>query len=321
MKICIAFAAIILNSATAFADESVATAATQYKIKQVISAQNLVVVETSNPTEELTSGKTFLVTFPNEKQCSLSLKEQKGHLLSLSSSSCENASEITRNLPIEVALVDSQAIPQQLPVQTAEQKNPTIINKDWGTRHFGVSLHYSVANEVRFNKAFVTTTTSSGNVEAVFRTDNGVGLGVTYARMETNSWGFLGNLIYEPGREISSVKFTGSGGTATANFTNSPRVSFLITEANAVYRWNTFYLPFGINVCAPALHDTQGSIVSVSSGFGVFLGGGLLINESSSLELFIRSLGLRMTETSDAGSIDYDLGTMAGLGFGYKYWF
>lgn len=313
---------LLTNSAMAEESSSDQAPAT-YKIKQVIADQNLVIVETSNPSEIFNSGKIFLVTFQNEKQCSLTLKETKGSLLTLSSSSCAQSQDITRNLPIEPALVDgftTKTIEKEevLPVSSSEMDAPSPLEN----KNIGISLYYSLANEVHFDDAFVSTTSGSGKVEATYKTANSVGLGVTWAKMKPQSWGFLGNLVYEPGREINSVTFKGPGGTATANATGTkPKVSFLIIEGNAVYRWNSFYLPFGLNVNAPTLSDTDGANVDISGGLGIFLGGGFILGDNSSVEIFVRTISMNMTESSGTTHINYELGTMTGVGFGYKYWF
>lgn len=329
---------ILLSSTSTFAQGEApvstpaatpAPAAT-YKIKQVISAQNLVVAETSNPSEELALGKTFLVTFANEKQCSLILKEKRGALLTLSSSSCANAQEITRTSPLEVALVDTPApvvepvalkSAPEAPPASPEPYYPPIKMDRWIPTRFSVTTHYSGASELTFKDVNVTTTTASGTVEVDYGLESSVGIGVSFASMHPQGWGYLANIFYERAREFKSATIKGSTGATTITSSgSSSTIAFFIAEMNAVYRWDSFYMPFGLNVSAPTISEDM-SGVSYYGNLGVFWGGGFILSDNATMEIFIREIAIRMKQYTSTSTIDYGSGTMTGFGAAFKFWF
>lgn len=299
-----------------------------YKIRQVITEQNLVVAETSSPEENLPTGKIFLVTFPDDKQCSLSLVEQKGKLLTLNSSACVNRKEITRSLHLEISLIDSptppatavSTPPQESPATTVEEFED-LSSGQWNRARLGLSIHYSTANEAKFDDAYVSTDSGSGTLSADFKTKTAVGIGVSLSRMKVQNWGYVTSLFFEMGREVDSVTFSGPGGTASSSFTSKPKLALFVAEGAVLYRWNSFYLPFGLNISAPALYDTGNTTTDVSGSIGAFLGAGFILADHSTLDIFVRSISMRMRQSDSTGYIDYALGTMSGLGIGYKYWF
>jgi|GEM_PF-1933455 len=300
-----------------------------FKVRQNISARNRVVVE-ADQAVNFPAGKVFLITFPDGKQCSLMLKETKATLLTFDSSHCDQHRDITKGLPVEPSLVELEdenpPVVQQQPKK--EDIAPAVATETMDLPHrvassVGVSLHYSFANEMRFDDAYVFSSGGSGKVEATFKASGSAGVGLSWAQMRPMSWGFVGSVLYEPPREIDSVIFKGPGGSSTGVITGTkPKVSFFIFEGNAVYRWNTFYLPFGLNASVPSLSDISSSTnIEVKGNIGAFVGGGFLIGQQSSLEIFLRSIAITMTESDSTGSINYDRGTLTGVGVGYKYWF
>jgi hypothetical protein len=305
-----------------------------YKIKQVISAQNLVVAETSDSNEFLAPGKIFLVTFPNEKQCALSLKDKKGALLTLSSVSCAHAADITRALPLEASLVDIPLDPQPVAVKTPsetpaaavapvapEPYYPSVKVDRWIPTRFSISTHYSGANDLRFSDVNITTTTGSGTGEVDYGLESSVGLGLSFASMHPQGWGYLSNIFYERARQFKSVTIKGSTGGATyvANG-DAATISFFVAEMNAVYRWENFYMPFGLSVSAP-LVSKEMTGVNYSGGIGFFWGGGFILSENASLEIFMRSIGMQLKEYTTTATVDYGFGNLTGLGVGFKFWF
>lgn len=301
-----------------------------YKIKQIIADRNIVVVETSNAAESFAPGKLFLVTFPNDKQCSLSLQEKTGALLTLSSASCANASEITRSLPVEASLVD---LPK-MKTGTFENLQPRAASDDpsserrlraddvWSHAKVGLGLHYSTGNELRFDKVTATSASGSASGEVIYNLSSGApGFDLSFIKMEPQGWGYNVNVLYEGQREFKSATVTVNGTTATIySAGDSSKLSFIIAEFNAVYRWETFYMPFGLNASIPTISDDTSNI-NYSGSIGVYFGGGFILSDNSTVELYARSAGMNMKGASSGTTIDYDYGSLTGIGFGYKYWF
>lgn len=300
----------------------------EFTVKQVIASKNIVIATSVSSTSNLEVGKTFLVTLPDEQQCSLTLQEIKDGLLILNGSACSRLSEVKKNSPIELSLFEGGSA--QLSSDTDTQKNspsapaPTQETKtEVSTKNMAISVHYSLADEIRFNNVYVTTNTSSGYIDAKLKGDTAFGIGLSWSNILSRHLGYFINGFYEGKREIKSVVFSGPGGTYTGTTSGSaPKFSALVAEFGLAYRWDTFYLPIGINITVPLLEYTSNtSHVSVESRVGVLLGGGFFISENSSIEIFVRSISMGMVETATSTKIDYGTGYLSGLGFGYKFWF
>lgn len=289
----------------------------KYTIKQIIKSHNLVVIQSNLPVE-IQEGKIFLVTFDDGKQCSLILKESAKTLFTVDSSECERRSYITLASPVELSLaVIPQVGNRVTPKESLLRSSPT-----FGKR-FAANIYYSVADKAKFDDAKVRTSSgASGSVSASYGTESSPGIGVSYTNVEPQSWGFSGSLLYEPKREVQSFTVSGPGGTFTSSATGTKaKLSFLLLEGNAIYRWHQFYIPLGLNLSIPSLTDTGSAVYDVKGGVGAFLGAGLFVLENSSIEVFVRSVGFNMTATDGSTTIDFQNGYMSGAGFGWKYYF
>ena len=95
-----------------------------------------------------------------------------------------------------------------------------------------------------------------------------------------------------------------------------------MAELNALYRFNQFYIPFGVNFSAPILeYQNTSTTLEVTGGVGVQFGLGYFINDSLAAEFFVRSIGLTLTADSGTTKAEYGRGTLTGAGFGFKYLF
>lgn len=321
------FAQVAPQQAPTVTATPLAVAKINYSLRQIIKSHNLVVIESSAPVI-FDEGKIFLATMKDGTQCSLTLKETSGVLLTLDSSSCDKAEQLTINTPVEPALISTvpkatvqaaQPIPPAQPIQ--EERPAANTFKEFKRFEWiGINIYYTAADEARFNDVEVTESGSSGTVEAEFSVETGIGFGASFMSMEERSWGFSGGVNFEPAREIKSVTFTGPGGTATGVL-SSTKMSVLFFEGNAIYRWDKFYLPFGLNFSIPRLTSPSSSTVDIKGSVGAFVGAGFLLNDNCALELFARSIGFNMTEKTSTTTIDYGYGALTGAGLGFKFLF
>lgn len=299
---------------------------TVYVVRQIIKTHHLVVVEMQGTQVNWPAEKIFLVNLDGGKQCTLIVKEVSAPYITLDSSACDAETAITTKSSVEPALVGVVSVtrtePEITEFESAEQARiQAKVIRDSSLR-MGVNLYYSAADEVEFNSAYASTTSGSGNISAKFKTDGALGMGLSLTRMSANSFGFALNAAVEFGREIKSVTFTGAGGTSTGVGTGTlPKLSILYVEYQGVYRWDQFYLPFGINISAPYVSDYYGAKLDVKSGFGFVIGAGFIVNENISVEALARSIGLYLKESDSSGYVDYRYGTLAGATIGLKYRF
>lgn len=139
-----------------------------------------------------------------------------------------------------------------------------------------------------------------------------------------NSWGFILGLNVEGRRELKKAKFKVSGVTDTVvGGSGSSKVQFTTFYGNALYRWNQFYIPFGLNVSvvrfSPA-DDYDGS--SEARGqIGGQLGIGYMFTEHMALEAFSWVTGMSLKSEESGTETDYGTGTFSSLVLFGKYAF
>ncbi|WP_413568453.1 hypothetical protein ACLWBD_12875 [Bdellovibrio sp. HCB117] len=302
-------------SASAPVQSAVATSQTptnvSYKVKQIIRSHNVVIVEASQPIP-LEKGKLYLVTLKDGTQCSLSLADIESNLLTMESADCTG---LVVGMPVEPALLKASG-------KTVESTDILLPEADKTGPRVSVSLYYSTATQARFEDTYVSTTSGSGYVDTTYTMDSSAGLGVSYSKLNLQSWGFVGSILWEPKRKIKSLEVEGPGGTVSGDLIDSPELTLLIFEGNIAYRWENIYIPFGLNYSAPFLsYNSSTTWWSVSGALGAYVGLGMIMSPNFTLELFIRSVGLEMTAADSTGTIDFKRGSLAGFGAGWKYTF
>lgn len=323
----------VLSSVQVFAADS--TEAT-FKVKQIIKSHKLVVVQT-NSTEQFPNGKIFLATFNDDSQCSLILKNSGKQLLTLDSTPCDQPEKLTLKMQIEPSLISveenlnaqaTQGAATKRPIENKvdEQKpeqNPDNFYDKSTVGRLGVSLYYSSANELEFDKA--KTNTSSAEVNVNFKLENAVGVGLHYMRAKPNAWGYSVGGLLESTRKFKGFTVSANGNSITVNATNDDtKLTLLIAEGNALYRFENFYIPFGLNFSIPVLeYVSTSSKVEALGSIGIQFGMGYFINDNLSAEIYYRSIGMQLKETSNSNSdeVDYGYGYLRGVALGVKYLF
>lgn len=310
------------------AGKATKAASATYKIKQVIKSEHTVVVQSSQ-TVEFAPGKVFLATFPDGEQCSLTLRDVSEKILTFDSSTCEDEKRLNLKVPVEPSLASAAQV--NLPPTNTKSDTPAaapVTKNENGDKpsffdgHWGLVVGYSTAKNIKFNNGEYKTGGSTYDFDATIKGQTVPSIGITYARMHPNAWGFSGGLTYEFPRELKSFSVTTSGGTATGFTTGSPKLSIFLIEANMLYRWDKFYLPFGMNISIPytsgggADHDAFGPMA------GAYGGAGYIFMEHMSVEVFARLVGVTIKDDNTPGAeVDYGSGYLAGVGANLKYWF
>lgn len=317
--------AVLFLSSMASADDLGSKA--KFKIKQVIKAQHQVVV-TASEEVPFAPGKNFVATFDDGAQCSLTLSQINGKMLTLDSSPCDEEKRLTLKTPIEAALVTQAAAPVAAASADAPVTNESQSKNNDGTAHktvwggrFGVILSGSYASEFAFSNSEMKTnnTTYEFDLDMKYKDKFVPGVGISYSKMEENSWGFSGSLYYEFPREIDQIRITTTGGSSTLGLVENMELSFFLIEANIVYRWERLYVPFGLSLSIPHLKNSGD--VKEKPGIGLYGALGTMITEDAALEFYLRAVGMRMTATDGAYDFDFGNGISPTIGVSARYWF
>lgn len=143
--------------------------------------------------------------------------------------------------------------------------------------------------------------------------DDGKGISAGVMMAGNHSWGFRSFITYEFERDVQSIG--GILGILSID-AHGDKVQFHVLQADALYRWGAFYLPFGLHYMYPQYHATAGRKVDFSGGLGTQGGVGWLINDLITLDIITRFTIMESKVTQPSSSYSSDgSGSMFSLVF------
>lgn len=165
---------------------------------------------------------------------------------------------------------------------------------DWEYR---VGLSHSIGANTKYENIQYTDGTNSllGKGEVTY--EDGLSFDFESRNLKPNSWGFLGGLTYDLTRKEKRAVVNFGNVTVNSEVGGNLQMTFLY--GSAAYRWNEFYLPFGLNYNI-VNYKSEGT--TTTGGIGAQLGFGYYINEEFLFELLSRSASLNQKSTDPNGS-------------------
>jgi hypothetical protein len=292
-----------------------------YTIRQVVTAKNIVMVQQSSGTPP-TVGDLFIVHLNDGKQCTLKVKSLKGTLITMNSADCPN-NELSTKLKVEPSLADDDSSDSSAaPAAASADQNSTPDQNDngWGGFRWAGKIYYA-GNATMTHKDLWSPTL--GMVDSEIETSGALGIAVSYSQSRPHSWGFAVNAGYETAREMKKQKITSGNTTTTNTLTDAPKLSLFYVDGEMQYRWQDFYLPFGVSLTSVGVTEqASSSKTNTKGGFGVLLGMGYFLTPQLSAEILVRSTSMSMESTTNAGvKSDYGYGTFSSASIGLKYYF
>lgn len=174
---------------------------------------------------------------------------------------------------------------------------------------FGLGASYSLTSKLTFSS--VTVTDPNTNVTFAATTEieykNVPSFELDVRNNPQNSWGFLGGLTYDLSRDQG--KTTVKVGDIISSSSGGGNIQMAILYASAVYRWNSFYLPFGFNY--NSINSSGNGPSGLKGGVGAQVGVGYYFNDNAVVEVMSRATAVKADpQTSNDG-------TLVKLGSGY----
>lgn len=339
------FFAIVLTfiCSNAFAETNI--------IRQIFLDRDRAIAEVDEASKGI---KEFVVTFPGQSQCVFKVVDAKESLVSLDVQNCAYKTLLRPGMKVEASLLfgvdssvpvvtkiappSSEGISPQAPTTVdpktsgpSSSKTPEVANDSSDKVvtaddhqlddqiHFGIGLGLSLIPKLNFKNGSASSATFL--FDSDWSLEGGYSVSADLRKMPSNRWGFLGQINHEGARKVSSISFSSSGQTATVTG-NSGAATLATTtiEANAVYRWNTFYIPFGLNYSKFNFQAASGFVGSytVVDGIGAQFGLGLMIGSRCAIELWSRAANIKIKTLSAGVSVDYGDGTYSSTGLTLK---
>jgi hypothetical protein len=181
--------------------------------------------------------------------------------------------------------------------------------EDVGDRHFKISLGFNTGTKLNFKE--VTSVTGSTRTESTseMETSAPVEVGVSYLSVSKNDWGYSAGINYQTKRQIQSERINSGGTSVYSHFGTPAEIQITLIDGGGIYRFESFFIPFGVNYSIPVYLRPGGQTktVSVHGALGLQGGLGYYIDESFVIELQFKLIGIKAT--SDDGTTTFDYGT------------
>jgi len=216
-------------------------------------------------------------------------------------------------VPAPVKQKDTTDLPEQ-EVNSAEEdlKQSPLIEPEkksgWSLPfRFAGYAFYTIGNQIQFNQGNINFGGSNFSYTDTIQTDNSFGLGAEIIRSNPDGFGFSTGFSYDWLRNVTGFpqksQFSVRLGT--------PSLELWTLYANAIYRFDSLYIPFGgnysfVNYSRPAGFSTSNTFEGT---WGLQLGLGLYLGNHFSLETLARLNQLKGKDAySNGTTVDY--GTM-----------
>lgn len=163
--------------------------------------------------------------------------------------------------------------------------------------NFSLGISYDLGTAAKFDSATISGT-SGYSYELEY--DNSFSIEADARYLPQNSWGFITGLTYDFDRKLNTATLTGNG-VSSSEDGQGRKLRTTVAYASAVYRWEKFYLPFGLNYSDVTI--TPSTNLSISGSVGVQLGIGYYVKDNFAIEAISRTLTARLkAPTSDFGT-------------------
>ncbi len=181
---------------------------------------------------------------------------------------------------------------------------------------FGGGLYHSFADTLTFGEAQFNNMT----YKSKYKLERAWGLQLEADYTAPRAWGVQVGLMIDGQRKIESMENSGAM-TGSARFTNSA-IDLRTLYVSAVYKWEHFYIPLGMNVTGGIISNPPVALSSVTGGVGAQLGFGWEFSPHVGIEALLRAMSLRGKSTNDGpNTYESRAGFMSGWQFSLKAYF
>lgn len=187
--------------------------------------------------------------------------------------------------------------------------------KKW---RFGGGISYSWANQLKFNNV-----DSNGTpYEYTYFMDNAAVIALEVDYGAPHAWGIQVGIAVDTGRTITDFEVKNSTSVQKGTYTGStqPKITFVNVYANVVYRWEQFYIPFGLNSSGVGVSDPPVPLKELTGGMGAQVGIGHEFHKNFAVEGLLRVLSVNGKKQTDSvsGTTNVGSGTLSGAQIGLK---
>lgn len=176
---------------------------------------------------------------------------------------------------------------------------------------------YDLSSTASFTDGSVSSSSSDFDTDIDF--EGGLSIGYEYRMTKKEDWGRAFGITYHSSREAESFTLNGSDFEITGD---AAEITLLRVYGNLIYRWDSFYIPFGVNLTSVSYEPPSSFDGSVDStgGLGFNFAIGWFINEKFAIEYGAHSNFWTLEANDDDGTkTDYGDGVLATATLSLKY--
>lgn len=304
----------LLSFAITYSINVMAQAASQTAVvKQVFTERGRVIAEST--ILDLKVQDELIVTLESKQQCALPILEIRGNILTLNSYKCRYRDEIKPGLQLEKSLLSETQVATNPPDEPSKAEKP---EKEPTTNDTGSSGTESRKKRFLVGAAFSGRTIAfgtsgsatgvAGSFTSDFEYKEALSFCIEMRDSQKNAWGYGLGLTFDMERELESAIFkSGSSSLSLVGSGGASKIGATAIEFNAIYRWNEFYIPFGLNYTAMRFTPAPGYSggFNVDSGFGAQFGLGFFINDNVAIEMSSRASNYSLNFTQGGSFVNF----------------
>ena len=211
---------------------------------------------------------------------------------------------------------------ETLPVEETSTKTSSYETSEPQLR-FAIGVGFNSQGEAEAD--FTNTDTSSATItngEVTYDIDPGFSINLEARYLRKNGWGLTTGIDYDFKREAELNTLTIGNVTVRSSSTTGDKdeLTNLVGYVNAVYKWDLFYIPFGLNISSMK-YTSNGLDVSTDPKLGIQLGLGIETENNFALEAYVRGLGFQLNATDGEDQLKLENGVTVDLALRAKYIF
>lgn len=292
----------LVGSSFAQAAEVVSDSAPAFsgKVTQVFRDKARVVVQADKGAATSSAvGAVLTITAPSGEACEGTVLEKTGAKYLVDLKGCSSLTEIKAGAhaaPSEFSVGAQPTTSNQLPLISPPPMEPLVKKPEASTAsdrnravRFSFGVYYSLGDRLKFSDSDVSESSLTSNGSISYKLENAFGAAAEVVWSRKRSWGVGGGLATETKRKFKEYTAKFDGEEITRNYGGDSYFTFSHVYANAIYRWDAFYLPFGINFLLPKVEDGPLIFKNKSGSVGGQVGAGYYVHENFATEFVVRA--------------------------------
>lgn len=253
------------------------------------------------------------------------LKKQQNHYLI----TCSKASTVSSEFSDKEEKLKTQEVVEQESSSASEASSQP-------RKYYGVIQQESKPAKLRLalGLGYLSSATVKADITAYNRsngatvlgdiemeTESGISLNLEARYLRQNDWGLTAGIDIDAARDLESGTMTINGTTINSTASDDPdTLTSIILYGNLVYKFDHFYIPFGLNM-AFVDYESTGYVIDSTPSIGIQFGIGYELDSNFAFELMARGTSYDLEYTDGSVEIRFEDALTTDVALRAKYIF